>query len=157
MSQSSPAPVREGAAFPVEHLFGPPEGRKILTCMQCGMCASTCPYGAGMEFPPRRISATLREGDMERVLTSSSLLNCVACYACMAKCPRGIRLGEVLLPVVKEQVLLRLKDIPAELQKALQNMLAYGNPEGMSPRKRANWVKDAGVPVRLLPEDAPHP
>ena len=153
MSQSSPATLQEESEFAPESLFASPEGRKILTCMQCGMCTATCPYGDVMEFPPRRIIATLREGDMERVLTSSSLLNCVACYACMAKCPRGIRLGEVLLPVVKEQVLLRLKDIPAELQKALQNMLAYGNPEGMSPRKRADWVKDAGVPVRILPED----
>jgi len=57
-----------------------------------------------MDYPPRRIIGMLRAGLIEDVLVSDSLLHCVACYACMAKCPRGIRLGEVLLPVVKEQV-----------------------------------------------------
>jgi len=153
MSQSSPATLQAESDFTVESLFGSPEGRKILTCMQCGMCASTCPYGDVMEFPPRRIIATLREGDMERVFTSTGLLNCVACYACMAKCPRGIALTEVLLPLVKEQVFLRLEETPAELQKALQNTFRYGNPTGESPKKRAAWAKDAGVPVRILSDD----
>jgi Fe-S oxidoreductase len=67
--------------------------------------------------------------------------------------PRGIRLTEVLLPLIKEQTLLRLPELPAELQKALQNTLRYGNPMGESSRKRAAWVKTAGVPIRILAED----
>ena len=73
----------------------------------------------------------------EEVFNSDSLLSCVACYACLAKCPRGIRLTEVLLPLVKEQVFLRLSDTPGELNKALENTLRYGNPMGESSRKRA--------------------
>jgi len=130
-----------------------PEGRKVLTCIQCGLCAGTCPYGDVMDYPPRRIIAMLRAGLIERVFTSDSLLNCVACYACMAKCPRGIQLTEVLLPLVKEQVFLRLPETPPELNKALENTLRYGNPTGESARKRVNWVKTAGVPIRILPED----
>jgi Fe-S oxidoreductase len=106
-----------------------------------------------MQYPPRRIIGMLRAGELEKVFTSDSLLNCVACYACTAKCPRGIDLTGVLLPLVKEQVLLRLPEMPAELQKALENKLRYGNPMGESPRKRAGWVKTAGVPVRILHED----
>jgi len=71
----------------------------------------------------------------------------------MAKCPRGIQLTEVLLPLVKEQVFARLPETPAELRKALDNTLRYGNPTGDSPRKRAAWVKTAAVPVRILAED----
>jgi len=130
-----------------------PEGRKVLTCIQCGVCAGTCPHGEYMDYPPRRIIGMLRAGLIERVFTSDSLLNCVACYACMAKCPRGIQLTEVLLPLVKEQVFLRLPETPAELHKALQNTLRYGNPMGESPRKRAAWVKTAPVPVRIFTED----
>lgn len=153
MSQSSSTTLEAESEFTIESLLGSPEGRKILTCMQCGMCAATCPYGDVMDYPPRRIIANLREGDIERVFASSSLLNCVACYACMAKCPRGIALTDVLLPVVKEQVLLRLEETPAELQRALQNTFRYGNPMGESSRKRAAWVKEAQVPIRILPED----
>jgi Fe-S oxidoreductase len=134
-------------------LFQSVEGRKVLTCIQCGVCAGTCPYGDVMDYPPRRIIAMLRSGMLEKVFSSESLLACVACYACMAKCPRGIRLTEVLLPLIKEQTLLRLPELPAELQKALQNTLRYGNPMGESSRKRAAWVKTADVPIRIMAED----
>jgi dimethylglycine catabolism B len=86
------------------------------------------------------------------VVSSESLLNCVACYACMAKCPRDIRLTDVLLPLMKEQTLTHLAELPGELQKALQNTLRYGNPMGESSRKRAAWVKTAGVPVPVMGE-----
>lgn len=137
----------------LENLMQFAEGRRVLTCIQCGTCAGTCPYGELMQYPPRRIIGMMRAGQLEKVFTSDSLLNCVACYACKAKCPRGIDLTGVLLPLVKEQVLQRLPEMPAELQKALENKLRYGNPMGESPRKRAAWVKTAGVPVRILQED----
>jgi Fe-S oxidoreductase len=136
-----------------ENLLEFPEGKPLLTCIQCGVCAGTCPYGEVMQYPPRRIINMLRAGLLEEVFSSDSLLKCVTCYACLAKCPRNIRLTEVLLPLVKEQMFLRLPEVPAELQKALENTLRYGNPSGESPRKRAAWAKTAGVPVRILPED----
>jgi len=107
-----------------------------------------------MDFPPRRIIAMLRAGQLEEVYRSDSLLNCVACYACKAKCPREIDLTGVLLPLVKEQVLLQQPELPAELQKALENMLRYGNPMGESPRKRAAWIKTADAPVRIFAQDS---
>lgn len=137
----------------LDNLLEFPEGRKVLTCIQCGMCAGTCPYGDVMAYPPRRIIGMLRAGLLKEVFTSESLLACVACYSCMAKCPRGIQLTEVLLPLVKEQVFLYLPETPAELQRALENTLRYGNPTGESARKRAAWVPSAGVPVRILSED----
>ncbi|MBI4811202.1 MAG: (Fe-S)-binding protein [Ignavibacteriales bacterium] len=137
----------------LENLTKTPEGRLVLTCIQCGTCAGTCPYGDYMDYPPRRIIALLRLGELEEVFKSESLLNCVACYSCMAQCPRGIALTEVLLPLMKEEMFVKLSDVPAELQTALQNTLRYGNPQGISPRKRADWVKTAGVPVRILPTD----
>jgi Fe-S oxidoreductase len=137
----------------LEELPRYPEGKEILTCLQCGMCSGTCPYGDVMEYPPRRMIAMMRAGMLEKVFTSDSLLSCVACYACMAKCPRGIRLTEILLPLMKEQTLTHLPELPGELQKALQNTLRYGNPMGEPSRKRAAWVKTAGVPIRIFAED----
>ncbi len=137
----------------LENLWDSPEGHRVLSCIQCGMCAGTCPYGEVMEYPPRRIIGMLKAGELDAVLRSQSLLTCVTCYACMNKCPRGIRLTEVLLPLVKEQTFIQLTDMPAELQKALENTDRYGNPLGESPRKRADWVKTSKVPVRILPTD----
>ncbi|MGB7721425.1 MAG: (Fe-S)-binding protein [Bryobacteraceae bacterium] len=140
-------------AVTLEELPRYPEGKEILTCLQCGMCSGTCPYGDVMEYPPRRMIAMMRAGMLEKVFTSDSLLSCVACYACMAKCPRDIRLTEILLPLMKEQALTHMPELPNELQKALQNTLRYGNPMGEPSRKRAAWVKTAGVPIRIFSED----
>jgi Fe-S oxidoreductase len=146
-------PGEESADLNFQNLASTPEGRRVLTCIQCGTCAGTCPYGEVMDFPPRRIIAMLRAGRVEEVFRSDSLLACVACYACMAKCPRDIRLTDTVLPMAKEQVLVHQPDLPAELQRALQNTLRYGNPMGESSRKRAAWVKTSPVPVRILGED----
>lgn len=134
----------------LENLMETPEGRTIMSCLQCGMCAGTCPYGEFMDYPPRRIITMMRRGLLEEVFRSDSLLKCVSCYACMAKCPRGIRLSDVLLPLVKEQTLINLPQMPAELKKGLENTLRYGNPMGESSRKRANWTTTAKVPIANL-------
>jgi len=136
----------------LETLLATPEGRQIMTCIQCGTCAGACPYGEYMEYPPRAVINMLRRGLLDEVIASGSLLRCVSCFACMNKCPRDIRLTEVLLPLVKEQTLANLKELPGELQKSLENMARYGNPMGESPRKRAAWAATAGVPVRNLAE-----
>jgi dimethylglycine catabolism B len=136
----------------LETVLETPEGKRILSCMQCGMCAGTCPYGEYMDYPPRRIINMLRRGFIEDVFKSDSMLRCVACYACMSKCPRGIRLSDVLLPLVKEQTLIHQPEIPAELQKTLQNTLRYGNPMGESSRKRVNWAASAGMKIPIMAE-----
>jgi Fe-S oxidoreductase len=153
MADTTTLDQASGEPMTMETLRNFPEGRNIWTCIQCGLCAGTCPYGDHMDYPPRRIIGLLREGMLDEIYESDSMLYCVACYACKAKCPRGIDLTGVLLPLMKEQVLIHHSEIPAELQKALENMLRYGNPMGESPRKRAAWVKTSPVPVRILSED----
>jgi Fe-S oxidoreductase len=59
----------------------------------------------------------------------------------------------MLLPLVKEKVFENLGEVPPELQKALENTFRYGNPLGESPKKRQEWVKEAGVPIRILSQD----
>ncbi len=136
----------------LETLLQTPAGKRMLTCIQCGTCAGTCPYGDHMEFSPRLVINMLRRGFLDEVIKSDSLLRCVACYACLAKCPRGIRLTDVLLPLVKEQVLVNRSELPSEFQKMLENLHRYGNPMGESPRKRAAWTATAGVKVPLISE-----
>jgi Fe-S oxidoreductase len=137
----------------LDHLPDTEEGRRILSCIQCGTCVGTCPYGDAMDYPPRRIIRMLHDGLLDEVFESDSMLKCVNCYACMAKCPRGIKLTEILLPLVKEQTVMRLKEMPVELQKAIENSYRYGNPMGESGRKRAAWTKTSPVPVRIFQDD----
>jgi Fe-S oxidoreductase len=119
------------------------------------MCAGTCPHGDVMEYPPRKIINLLKNGMVTEVLTSTDILYCVSCYHCTTKCPRGIKLTQILLPIIKENVIESLEDVPEELQKALENALRYGNPMGESPRRRSNWVKNLDVPIRDLSDEPP--
>lgn len=153
MGEAATAIVDRTAGVTLDNLLDYPDGRKLLSCIQCGICAGTCPYGEEMDYPPRRIIGMLRAGMLEEVLASDGMLSCVTCYACMAKCPRNLRLTELLLPLVKEQVFLQLPEVPAELQDALMNTLRYGNPMGESPRKRAAWTRTTDVPVPILKRD----
>lgn len=136
----------------LDNLYDSVEGRRILSCIQCGTCAGTCPQGAYMQYPPRAVIGMLKAGRIEEVFNSDSLLKCVNCYACMEKCPRKIRLTEILLPLVKEQTVVRLPEMPAELQRVIENSYRYGNAMGESARKRTLWLKTAPAPVRILSE-----
>ncbi|MBN1446395.1 MAG: (Fe-S)-binding protein [Bacteroidetes bacterium] len=137
----------------LDRLYDSDEGQRILSCIQCGTCAGACPYGEHMLYPPRRIITMLKAGLIEDVFDSDSLFKCVNCYTCMTKCPRNIRLTEILLPLVKEQSAVRLEEMPAELQKAIENTYRYGNTYGESARKRAAWIETIEVPIRILAKD----
>ncbi|MEE9116504.1 MAG: (Fe-S)-binding protein [Thermoplasmata archaeon] len=137
----------------LKNLYETEEGAKIQTCIQCGICAGTCPHGEYMVYTPRKLIAMLRADLIDEVIESDSLVKCVACYSCMTKCPRGIKLTELLLPLIKEKTFENLKELPAELQKSLENTLRYGNPLGDSPRKRAKWTEQTKVPIRILQKD----
>jgi Fe-S oxidoreductase len=54
-----------------------------------------------------------------------------------------------IMPAVREQAVLA-GNVPPELQEVFEHTLEYGNPLGESPRKRADWAKDAGVEVPIL-------
>ena len=137
----------------IERLFLLPEGQRVLSCIQCGTCAGTCPHGEYMDYTPRKIIAMLRAGQVDEVINSKSMLKCLSCYACQLKCPRGIKLTDVLLPIIKGKVFESIVEMPPELQRSFENTLRYGNPMGESPKKRAEWTKNSKVPVRILKEN----
>ncbi len=132
------------------------DGDPALGCMQCGMCAASCPLGTAMEFSPRQLILQARSGNLDAVMSSPSLWMCVGCYTCSARCPRGIELTDGLWPALREKAMLEGIQPPTELQDAFQNIFKYGNSLGESPRKRLGWAKDLDVPLRdLSKEPAP--
>jgi Fe-S oxidoreductase len=138
------------ADLTLENLLDTEIGKRLMTCIQCGVCVGTCPYGDVMVHTPRRLIEKIKKGFVDEVLGHDDMLNCVTCYACWSKCPRGIALTDVVLPLVKEQVLLNLPEMPAELQGAFESTLRYGNPLGESPRKRAAWTAETELEIPVL-------
>lgn len=77
-------------------------GEKLLTCMQCGVCAGSCPVSNEMDHTPRQLVRMVLLGLKTEVLNSNTIWLCTTCFSCSVRCPRGIRpteLMEILKPI----------------------------------------------------------
>jgi len=91
------------------------DGKPPLGCMQCGLCAASCPLGYAMEFPPRKLILQAGSGNLAKVLASPSLWMCVSCYTCSHRCPREIELTDRLWPALRDRAMQDGFQPPAEL------------------------------------------
>jgi heterodisulfide reductase subunit C len=73
-----------------------PAGEKIPTCMQCGICAGSCPVSQEMEFTPRQLVRMVQLGLKTEVLSSNTIWICTTCFSCSVRCPRGIHPAELM-------------------------------------------------------------
>jgi quinone-modifying oxidoreductase subunit QmoC len=71
-------------------------GEEIKMCMQCGICAGSCPLRHEMDYPPRQIFALIRAGKRDEVLNSKAIKLCTSCYRCKVRCPRNIPVIDVM-------------------------------------------------------------
>jgi heterodisulfide reductase subunit C len=79
-----------------------PVGEKIPTCMQCGICAGSCPVSHEMDYSPRQLVRMVLLGLRREVLNSNTIWLCTTCFSCSVRCPRGIHpteLMETLKPI----------------------------------------------------------
>lgn len=71
-------------------------GHWIKMCMQCGVCAGSCPLGPHWEFSPRQLFQMVRAGKTEEVLKSDSMWMCTSCYNCIVRCPRELPITHIV-------------------------------------------------------------
>lgn len=136
-------------SFYAKILEATPNGERLRLCLECGNCSGICPFGYLMLYPPSRMIAMLRANRFTTLLETDTVWMCVSCYACTAACPSKVPLTPGLMASIKEELLLA-GNIPTELHTALQNSQRYGNPQGESPRKRADWTLGIQPEVKLL-------
>jgi quinone-modifying oxidoreductase subunit QmoC len=65
-------------------------GEWVKMCMQCGVCAGSCPFGPHWQHPPQKIFMMIRAGQREAVLSSDAMWLCTSCYNCVVRCPRKL-------------------------------------------------------------------
>lgn len=123
-----------------------PGAETFARCYQCAKCTSVCPAGQVADFSPRKLYKRVQTG--LNLFEDDMLWLCTTCANCLRVCPKSVNMIEIM-PAMREQAILE-GNAPSELQKALENTFRYGNPLGEAPRKRADWTKDAGVPVRIM-------
>lgn len=71
-------------------------GEEIKMCMNCGVCAASCPLSMHMDYPPRQIFMLIRAGKRDEVMNSTSIMLCTSCYSCKVRCPRKIPVVDVM-------------------------------------------------------------
>jgi len=72
------------------------EGEWVKMCMQCGVCAGSCPLGSYWEHTPQKIFMMIRAGKREEVLSSDSMWMCTSCYNCIVRCPRELPITHIM-------------------------------------------------------------
>jgi len=72
------------------------EGEWVKMCMQCGVCAGSCPFGPDWEHSPQKIFMMIRAGKRAEVLGSESMWMCTSCYNCVVRCPRQLPITQIM-------------------------------------------------------------
>ena len=90
------ARARYGADFLREVEERVEEGQWVKMCMQCGVCAGSCPFGPHWEHSPQKIFMMIRAGEREAVLRSDAMWMCTSCYNCVVRCPRKLPITQIM-------------------------------------------------------------
>jgi len=72
------------------------DGDWVKMCMQCGVCAGSCPLGNAWQHTPQKLFMMIRAGKREEVLTSDSMWMCTSCYNCIVRCPRKLPITHIM-------------------------------------------------------------
>lgn len=72
------------------------DGDMVKMCMQCGVCAGSCPLGPHWEHSPQKIFMMIRAGKREEVLSSDAMWMCTSCYNCIVRCPRQLPITHIM-------------------------------------------------------------
>jgi quinone-modifying oxidoreductase subunit QmoC len=105
-------------------------GSSLTTCMQCGACTAACELSADQEVFPRRQMIMAAWGMKDQLMADPFIWTCHQCGDCTESCPRGVKPGEILVALRKQQYLhyARPGFLARLLQKPAYLPLAIGFP-----------------------------
>ncbi|MFN3534652.1 MAG: (Fe-S)-binding protein, partial [Desulfatiglandales bacterium] len=117
---------------------------KLNLCMQCGMCAGSCPWRiVDGPFNVRRLIRMAQLG-VEGYESDDILYGCTTCNKCVLKCPRGVTIIDVVRSM--RAMIAETGAIPAVLRTATGSVHSNGNPWSEPREKRTKWAAHMDVP-----------
>ena len=107
--------------------------------------------GTNEQQAHRPLVGTAEQGG---VIDPDVLWSCTTCGACVEECPVDIEHVDHILDLRRHQVLIE-SEFPSEAGGMLRNLENRGNPWGMSPTAREDWMKDLSFDVRKVEGEIP--
>jgi Fe-S oxidoreductase len=118
---------------------------KLNLCMQCGMCAGSCPWRiVDGPFNIRRLIRMAQLG-VEGYESDDILYGCTTCNKCVLKCPRGVTIIDVVKAM--RAMIAETGAIPGVLKTATGSVHSKGNPWSEDREKRTEWMQGLEVPA----------
>ncbi|MBN2034404.1 MAG: (Fe-S)-binding protein [Deltaproteobacteria bacterium] len=118
-----------------------------LMCMQCGMCAGSCPETGITPFNIRKL---VRKKQFSLEIDQSIPWYCSSCGECTLRCPRDVKPSEMIFEI--RSALVENGEIPLSIQKALENTFVQKNPWGRPRSKRGEWLNELDIKVPHVSE-----
>ena len=114
-------------------------------CMQCGLCAGSCPWR--IVDGPFNIRQLIRMAQLgvEGYESDNILYGCTTCNKCVLKCPRGVNIIDVVKAM--RAMIAETGAIPGVLKTATGSVHSNGNPWSEPREKRTAWMEGLDVPA----------
>ena len=140
-------------------------------CIQCNRCQDACPaYQTGKELSPSALEInkryfineninTIIKGEKidkeltEWMLTEEATWSCTTCGYCIEVCPVG---NEPMIDILRarQNLVMMESKFPKDAIDTFEKMENYGNPWGLSPQDRENWMEGHNVPLMREKENS---
>ena len=155
--------IEQFGASRIEHL---PQTQLLdgYACIQCSRCQDACPaYETGKELSPSAMEinkryflneniSSLANGESidkaltEWMLTEEAAWSCTTCGYCVEVCPVG---NEPMIDILRarQDLVMMESKFPKDAMETFEKLENYGNPWGLSPQDRENWMDGFDVPL----------
>jgi len=130
----------------------------VTNCINCRFCMANCPLldiTEGWESQGARgiilaLYTALKQGIMEEYKDTikNLLFSCTTCKNCVLECEKT-SVGVDLLDVIEKGRQLLIEEMIGPMpdqKRALESLEKYGNPYGMAPSERKEWMQGLNVP-----------
>lgn len=125
-------------------------------CLQCGICASFCPYHLlkhGEPFSPRMFIQKTRLGLLD--LNRDEIWMCTHCSHCQVVCPFEIPFLEVMASLRSLVIEQGAGHVPVSIKTSLASIASCGNPWREEIAGRVRWIQNAGLEAPEAEKEKP--